>query len=268
MSEERGRAADGGERHRKERVLLAVEGLSLEYARRSAFGAGGTETCALREVSFELRCGETLALVGASGSGKSSLARCLVLLEKPSAGRIFLDGVDLLALPADARQKARGEMHLIFQDAATALNPRRTVREIVGEPLAIHERGLATAEIARRVAEALGQVELGVDWHARRPRELSGGQRQRVAIARALVRRPKLLILDEALSSLDLSAQGQIANLLLELQERHGMSYLYVTHDLRMARAIGHRVSTLDAGRIVASQLPTELIASNLQPVS
>ena len=249
-------------------VLLSVQGLSLEYARRNAFGPKRTETHALRDVSFELREGETLALVGPSGSGKSSLAKCLVLLETPSAGRILFRGTDILQLPAEAHSDVRREMHLVFQDASTALNPRWTVRELVREPLTIHRNGLSSAETTRRVIDALEQVELGPNWHARRPHELSGGQRQRVALARALILRPKLLILDEALSSLDLSAQGQLANLLLDLQQRHAISYLYVTHDMRMATVLAHHFAVLDAGRLVPRTLPSELIAATLQPVS
>jgi ABC-type glutathione transport system ATPase component len=249
-------------------VLLSVQGLSLEYARRNAFGPKRTETHALRDVSFELREGETLALVGPSGSGKSSLAKCLVLVETPSAGRILFRGTDILQLPPEARRNVRKEMHLIFQDASTALNPRWTVRELVREPLRIHSKALSSAEVTRRVIDALAQVELGPNWHARRPHELSGGQRQRVALARALILRPKLLILDEALSSLDLSAQGQLGNLLLELQQRYAMSYLYVTHDMRMASVLAHHFAVLDGGRIVLRILPTQLIAATLQPFS
>jgi ABC-type glutathione transport system ATPase component len=248
--------------------LLRVQNLFLAYAKRRAFAAESIATHALRGVSFELRAGETLALVGPSGSGKSSLARCLVRLETPSSGQIFLEGTDLCRMDANALSVARKKIHLIFQDAASAFNPRFTVEQIVGEPLTIHEPMMGGAERTSRVADALDQVELAHGWHSRRPRELSGGQRQRVAIARALVLQPKLLILDEALSSLDLSAQSQIANLLCDLQERQGLAYLYITHDLHMARAVADEIAVLEAGRLVPQALPTELIASNLQPVS
>ncbi|MGB2664092.1 MAG: dipeptide/oligopeptide/nickel ABC transporter ATP-binding protein [Candidatus Acidiferrum sp.] len=250
------------------RELLCVRELSLEYLRRDPFASARTETVALENASFDLREGETLALVGPSGSGKSSLARCLVLLERPSAGRILYKGQDILTLPPDALKAVRKEIHLVFQDSASALNPRRTVEELVAEPLVIHECGSGVQAIKERIAEVLDQVELGSSWRGHRPRELSGGQRQRVAIARALVFRPRLLILDEALSSLDLSAQAQIANLLLDLQERHSLAYLYVTHDLRMAGALAHQVALLEAGRIVHCGLPAEVLTPNLQPVS
>jgi ABC-type glutathione transport system ATPase component len=248
--------------------LLSVRDLFLAYAKRHAFRAESIATQALRGVSFELRAGETLALVGPSGSGKSSLARCLVRLETPSSGQILFEGNDLCAMNAIALSAARKKIHLIFQDAASALNPRFTVQEIVGEPLVIHEPTMGQGERKRRVAEALKQVELAEGWRNRRPRELSGGQRQRAAIARALVLQPKLLILDEALSSLDLSAQSQIANLLFDLQEQQRLAYLFITHDQRMAKAVAGEIAVLEAGRLAPQRLPTELIASNLQTVS
>jgi ABC-type glutathione transport system ATPase component len=249
------------------RELLSVRELCLEYLRRDAFASARTETVALQDVSFDLRKGETLALVGTSGSGKSSLARCLLLLERPSKGRILYHGEDILTLAPEALKAVRKEIHLVFQDSASALNPRRTVEELVAEPLIIHAAVSGAVKIKERVAEVLDQVELGTSWRVHRPRELSGGQRQRVAIARALALQPRLLILDEALSSLDLSAQAQIANLLLDLQERHSLAYVYVTHDLRMAAALAHEVALLEAGRMVRRGLPAEVLTANLQPV-
>lgn len=248
--------------------LLCVEDLSLSYEARRLFGSRHDITIALRGVSLELRTGMTLALVGPSGSGKSSLARCLVLLERPSAGRILYQGEDILALPPVAQKTVRREVHLIFQDAASALNPRFTVRELVAEPLLIHRHSFHGLNFRKRVDELLDQVELRATWRDRRPLEISGGQRQRVAIARALALRPKILILDEALSSLDLSAQAQLANLLLELQARHSLAYLYITHDLPMARALADEVAVLDAGRLIQTSLPAEVLTSSLQTIS
>jgi ABC-type glutathione transport system ATPase component len=248
--------------------LLSVREVSLEYTQRRTLASEGTETVALRDVFFDLRKGETLALVGPSGSGKSSLARCLVGLETPSAGQILYKGQNIHSLRADALKLVRREIHLVFQDSALALNPRMTVDELVAEPMVIHKTPSSAAEIKVQVAEVLDQVGLGNAWRKRRPGELSGGQRQRVTIARALALRPQLLILDEALSSLDLSAQAQTANLLLDLQERHALAYLYVTHDLRMAGALASEVAVLDAGRIVQRGLPVEVLTANLQPVS
>jgi oligopeptide transport system ATP-binding protein len=250
------------------RPLLHVENLCLAYEGRHIFGRERSKVMALQDLSLKLFSGETLALVGPSGSGKSSLARCLVLLERPSSGRILYKGQDILKLQRGVEKTVRQELHLILQDSASALNPRFTVQELVGEPLLIHSSMFPGMNLKQRVDDLLDQVELGKTWHDRRPLELSGGQRQRVAIARGLALRPKILILDEALCSLDLSAQAQLANLLLDLQERHSLAYLYVAHDLRMARAIADQVAVLEAGRIVQSGMPAEVLTPYLQTAS
>jgi ABC-type glutathione transport system ATPase component len=257
-----------GETRCSSQALLSVRNLSLEYLRRSTFASERPETKALQDVSFDLREAETLALVGASGSGKSSLARCLVLLERPTSGSILFRGENVVTLNGQQLKAYRKEIHLIFQDSASSLNPRLTVEELVAEPLVIHETPSSPREIKRRVLEVLDMVELNAGLQGRRPLELSGGQRQRVAIARALALQPKILILDEALSSLDVSTQGQIANLLLDLQERHSLAYLYVTHDLRMARVLANHTALLQGGRIVRRGSPVEVLTANLQPVS
>jgi ABC-type glutathione transport system ATPase component len=249
-------------------ALLSVRDVALEYLRRSVFASERTEAKALQNVSFDLREGETLALVGPSGSGKSSLARCLVLLERPTAGSILFRGENILTLSGQKLKAYRKNIHLIFQDSASALNPRLTVEELVAEPLVIHKTPTRVREIKRRVLEVLDMVELNTGFHERRPLELSGGQRQRVAIARALALQPKILILDEALSSLDVSTQGQIANLLLDLQERDSLAYLYVTHDLRMAGVLANETAGLEEGRIVRHGSPAEVLTANVQPVS
>jgi len=249
-------------------ALLSVRNLTLEYRRRRTFAPEFTETIALQDVSFDVCAGETLALVGPSGSGKSSLARCLVLLEKPSAGQILYAGENLHELPPEELKRVRREIHLIFQDSASALNPRMSVRELVAEPLVIQETPPRRLELRSRVDEVLSQVELGESWRDRKPLDLSGGQRQRVAIARALALQPKLLILDEALSSLDVSTQAQIANLLLDLQERHSLAYLLITHDYLMAGALANEVAVLDSGRIIRRSLPVEILTANEQSLS
>jgi ABC-type glutathione transport system ATPase component len=253
---------------RRSRPLLSVRGLTLEYAERRVLATERTETVALRDLSFDLEFGKTLALVGPSGSGKSSLARCLVLLERPREGQILYKGEDLLSFGGEALKSVRSEIHLIFQDSGLSLNPRFTVGELVAEPLLIHKALASRAEIQKRVCTVLNQVELGERCFGRRPYELSGGQRQRVAIARALALQPKLLILDEALSSLDLSTQGQIANLLLDLQEQYSLTYLYITHDLRLAAILAHEIAVIRDGRIVRQGMPAIVLTANLQPVS
>jgi peptide/nickel transport system ATP-binding protein len=244
--------------------LLVVRGLTLRYARRTALGAKRIEVTALRDISLEIFVGKTLALVGSSGSGKSSLARCLVLLEQPSSGEVTYRGKNLLALTREELKRTRREIHLIFQDSASALNPGLALDELLAEPLLIHE-SFSSAQRRARLLEVMEQVELPQKWLKRRPFDLSGGQRQRVAIARSLTVQPKMLILDEALSALDLSTQGQIANLLLDLQKRHSLAYLYITHDLNMAGAFAHEGAVMSAGRIVRRGSPAEVFTGNLQ---
>jgi oligopeptide transport system ATP-binding protein len=230
--------------------ILAVRGLTLSYARRGVFDARRSSLTVLRDVSLEIFAGRTLALTGPSGCGKSSLARCLVLLEQPSSGEILYQGENLIEMKRERLKLALREIHLIFQDSATALNPRLSVEDILAEPYLIHECG-TTAERRKRIREVSAQVELPETWLNKRSLDLSGGQRQRVAIARSIMLRPRLLILDEALSALDLSTQGQIANLLLDLQDQHKLTYLYITHDLTMAAALAPEIAVMSAGRIV-----------------
>jgi peptide/nickel transport system ATP-binding protein len=247
--------------------ILEVCGLTLRYWQRRLLGPGRVAATALENVSLELLQGKTLALVGPSGCGKSSLARCIVFLEHPSSGQILYKGIELLAAGSEVQRAACRGIHLIFQDSASALNPRLTVREILAEPLVIHKTCDGGQEQSQ-IQEVMQRVELPFAWLKRRPLELSGGQRQRVAIARALVLQPEVLILDEALSALDLSTQGQIANLLLDLQSECGLSYLYITHDLRMANMLAHEVTMLQAGRIVSRGTPQEMFTANLQKLS
>jgi peptide/nickel transport system ATP-binding protein len=261
-------AAEVGRPEDVTQPLLDVRGLTLRYARRAALGPERTEVTALQDVSLEVFAGKTLALVGPSGSGKSSLARCIVLLEQPSSGEILFRGKNLLALTREELKRTRREIHLIFQDSASALNPGMAVEEILAEPLVIHEPGASAAERRARLREVMEQVDLPEKWLKRRPLELSGGQRQRVAIARSLTVQPKMLILDEALSALDLSTQGQIANLLLDLQSRHSLAYLHITHDLTMAGVFAHEVAMMSAGHIVRRGSPAAVFTANLQAAS
>lgn len=247
---------------------LSIRDLTLRYARRSVFGIKRNAVTALDQVSLDIQAGKTLAIVGPSGSGKSSLARCIVLLEQPSSGEIIYRGQNLLTAGAVEIKSARREIHYIFQDSATAMNPRLTIDEIVAEPLQIHEGKVRGADREQRVREAMDEVELPVDWRKKRPLELSGGQRQRVAIARALVLKPRILILDEALGSLDASAQAQIANLLLKLQSTHSLTYAFITHDLGMAAAVADDVAVLRAGRIVLRGAGVKLFTSAHHPAA
>ena len=230
-------------------LVLEVRGLSKTYT-QGHWWQKKFHRHALNEVSLTLPAGKTLALFGKSGSGKTTLAMCLVGLERPDEGEIFLEGTDLSSLPRPARMIAQREIQLIFQDSAGALNPRMSAAEIIEEPRLI--RGQHYSQ-ERRVAvdTMMEQVGISPRWKHRFPHEFSGGQRQRLAIARALVLHPKVLILDEVFVGLDLSIQGQIANLLLELQQAHGLSYLCISHNLSLVGQIADEIVEMDRGRIL-----------------
>ncbi len=202
-------------------------------------------------VSFEIPAGETFGLVGESGSGKSTLARLLLGLDHPTAGRIVFDGRDLDALSPGELRRLRREMQSVFQDPYAALNRRKTVEQIVALPLQVHDTALGRAERRARVAELLELVGLRPEHANAYPRQLSGGQCQRVSIARALALGPKFVVLDEAVSAVDVSIQAQILNLLRELQQQLGLTYLFVTHDLSVVRYMANTVAVMYLGRIV-----------------
>jgi peptide/nickel transport system ATP-binding protein len=229
--------------------LLRVENLSKLHERRTLAGAR-EEVRALDGVSFGILPGSTLAVVGESGSGKSTLASCLACLEFPTAGNIWFDGIDIVAVQESLRRQVRPQIQLIFQDPASSLNPGWSTLEILLEPVILQGR-FNRKEMRRRAASLLERVGLSSEIMNRPPAELSGGQRQRLAIARALMLEPKLLILDEALSALDCSVQAQIANLLLELQNSLGITYLFISHDLAMAAHLADEIAVMHRGRIV-----------------
>ncbi len=231
-------------------ILMRVEHLSMSYVQRQWLSRRQFHVRALDNVDLILHRGSTLALVGESGSGKSTLARCLARLEEPTSGEIWYQGSNLLSLSAAELRAVRKEIQLIFQDPAAALNPRLTAAEIIAEPLLIQRWG-SRRRRGERALELMEQVGLAPQWARRRPAEFSGGQRQRLAIARALALEPKLLILDEALSALDLSVQAQIVNVLLELQAARGLTYLYITHDLSLAGRLADEVAVMLRGKIV-----------------
>jgi peptide/nickel transport system ATP-binding protein len=225
--------------------LLEVSGLRKAYGR----------TVALDGVDLAVARGETLALAGASGSGKTTLARCLLRLIEPDAGAIRLDGVDLLALRGARLRARRRAIQMVFQDPLAAFNPRATVARTLADPLAVH--GLVPRAGRRAAVRALlERVQLSASLLDRRPHQLSGGQLQRVAIARAIATRPALIVLDEPTSALDVSVRAQILNLLADLQAQTGASYLLISHDLAVVRAVAGRVAVLDGGRIVESGAP------------
>ena len=205
---------------------------------------------ALNGVSFSVKRGETLGIVGESGCGKSTLARCLVRLHEPKSGRIDFAGVDVLKLQGADRRGYNRRVQMVFQDPYSSLNPRMTVRQALSEALTFHNLRQGEA-IGQRIAELLDLVRLPADAADRYPHEFSGGQRQRIGIARALAVEPECLIADELVSALDVSVQAQIVNLLLELQARLHLTVLFIAHDLRLVRHISHRVAVMYLGAIV-----------------
>jgi oligopeptide/dipeptide ABC transporter ATP-binding protein len=232
--------------------LLEVRHLVKHFrAGRSAFGGSARVVHALDDVSFTVSAHETLGLVGESGSGKSTLGRTVLRLSPPTSGQVLFRGQDLATLSRGELRATRQHMQIVFQDPVGSLNPRLTVEQIVGEPLAIH--GLAPTRAARRarVAELLSQVGLPEDALARQPHAFSGGQRQRIGIARALASRPDLVVADEPVSALDVSIQAQIVNLLADLQAAHGLAFLFVSHDLKVVRHLAHRIAVLLVGHLV-----------------
>lgn len=236
-------------------ALLEVEGLSKRYWR------GGKDFAALDGVSFEIAPGETLALVGPSGSGKSTVARILLRLVEPDAGSIGFNGEQLLGLQGAALRATRTKLQMVFQDPLAAFNPRATVAGLIDDPLRIH--GIVERAVRpRAIAALLERVGLATELAGRRVHEISGGQRQRVAIARALATWPALIVLDEAVSALDVLVRADILGLLAELQRDEGVAYLFISHDLGAVRAIAHRIAIMDGGRIVEQGDAATVIAA------
>jgi len=230
-----------------ETVVQGIE-LSRHYeVKRGMFGGKATVR-ALDGASFELKAGKTLAVVGESGCGKSTLARLITLIEKPTTGRLLIDGADVTAAAGEQLRKLRQEVQIVFQDPYGSLNPRMKVGTIIEEPVVINTR--QSAQERRERAEAMmARVGLRPEHYARYPHMFSGGQRQRIAVARALMLRPRMLVADEPVSALDVSIQAQVLNLLMDLQEEFDLAYLFISHDLSVVRHIADEVMVMYLGR-------------------
>ncbi|MFC8064053.1 ATP-binding cassette domain-containing protein [Streptomyces sp. NPDC057293] len=245
------------------KVLLELVGLRKEFGTRGA-------TTAVDDVSLEVHEGETLALVGESGCGKTTLTRLLLRLVEPTAGSVRFDGQDLAALSAPELRAVRRQMQVVLQDPYSSMNPRMRITDIVAEPLVTHDpeaRGRrARTRTRERVGELLEAVGLDAGIQDRYPHEFSGGQRQRVSIARALALRPRLLVLDEPTSALDVSVQATVLDLLADLQQRLGLTYVFVSHNLAVVGQVADRVAVMRRGRLVEVGDTAEVLRSPRHP--
>jgi oligopeptide transport system ATP-binding protein len=244
----------------RSKTLISTQRISKYFPVRTGFlGTRERFVRAVDGVSIKVRRGETMGLVGESGCGKSTLGRLMLRLVEPTFGRLAFDGQDITDLSQRALRPLRRRMQIVFQDPYSSLNPRMTVREIVGEAIAIHKLAKTRAEEEGRIVQLLERVGMRPDAMERYPHEFSGGQRQRIGIARALAVEPEFIVCDEPISALDVSIQAQIVNLLVELQETMGLSYLLISHDLAIVQHVSHRVAVMYLGKLV-EQGPAALL--------
>jgi len=246
--------------------MVKVHNLSMEFVRRDRkIGQQKQRIRAIDNVRLEIFQGETMGVVGESGCGKTTLGRCLLRLLEPVSGKVIFDGRDIMALSMSSLRPLRREMQLVFQNPFSSLNPRMNVLKLVSEPLRTHT-DLRDKELTEKVEDLLIEVGLNSEHMKRFPHQLSGGQAQRVAMARALALNPKFLVLDEPTSALDVSVQAQIINLLVELQQRHGLTYLFISHDLCVVQHISDRIAGMYLGEIVELATSEDIFNSSQHP--
>ena len=245
---------------------LQVRNLHKSFSSSGMLRSAGKEKHAVIDVSFDLNAGETLSIVGESGSGKSTTARVAMRLLSPSSGQVFWDGEDVSNLSARELRSRRSHIQMVFQDPFASLNPRMRIWQSVAEGLRVHQPELSRSQRRERVAETLALCGLDASGLDRYPHQFSGGQRQRIGIARALIVEPKVLVLDEPVSALDVSVQAQILNLLKELQAAKSLAYLFISHDLSVIRHITDRVAVMFAGRIVETGSAAEIFTHPRHP--
>jgi oligopeptide transport system ATP-binding protein len=249
------------------RTLLATDRVAKYFPVRGPWFSRDTKFVrAVDGVSLRVRRGQTLGLVGESGCGKSTFGRLVLRLIEPTFGRVVYEGKDIVPLRPSAMRPLRRRMQIIFQDPYSSLNPRMTVREIIAEPIEIHDLAKTKGEADRKISLLLEKVGLRADAMNRYPHEFSGGQRQRIGIARALAVEPEFIVCDEPISALDVSIQAQIVNLLMDLQDQLGLSYLFISHDLSIVRHVSHRIAVMYLGRIVEQGPPKDLYETPLHP--
>jgi oligopeptide transport system ATP-binding protein len=246
--------------------LVQVEDLKMHFPIYTGIFRKHTgDVKAVDGVSFQIMAGQTLGLVGESGCGKSTVGRAMLRLYEPTAGRVLIDGEDVARMPPEALRKKRPTMQMVFQDPQASLNPRMTLSEIVSEPLEEHTDWTRDQKL-ERVYELMDQVGLNRRFVNRFPHEFSGGQRQRIGIARALALKPRFIVCDEPIAALDVSIQAQVVNLLEDLQEKLGLTYLFISHDLSMVRHLAQRVAVMYLGRIAELSPSKDLYARPLHP--
>jgi oligopeptide transport system ATP-binding protein len=259
--------AAGGATQTSDELLVDVENLQVHFPVMAGFIVSRkiAENKAVDGVNFNVKRGETVGLVGESGCGKSTTGRAILQLYKPTGGKIVFDGKDMATLRGEELRQTRRRMQMIFQDPYASLNPRMSIRDIIGEPLLIHKLG-NSSERRERVAELMRIVGLNPYYATRFPHEFSGGQRQRIGIARSLAVSPDFIVCDEPVSALDVSIQAQIINLLEELQEQFGLTYLFIAHDLAVVRHISDRVAVMYLGKMMELSDRNEIYDNPLHP--